>query len=237
MAHLSTRPQFTGTALKRIACASMLLDHLGASLLEAGLFASMAPTGWLHTLDLLLRWAGRLAFPLYCFLLVEGFAHTHSVSAYLRRLVLFGLLSEIPFDLAFYRTAFYPAHQNVYWTLALGVSAMLWMRQHEQSGAVSLSGLLGALVIALCAEGLHTDYGAIGVLLIATLYLHRTDRLQQCLFGGIITAYELPAPLAFAAAYCYNGERGHCGKVQQWVFYWFYPVHLAVLAGFVYLLF
>lgn len=237
MVHLSTRPQFSGTALKRIACISMLLDHLGASLLEAGVFAATTPTGWLNALYLALRWAGRFAFPLYCFLLVEGFAHTHSVSAYLRRLILFGLLSEIPFDLAFYRTAFYPAHQNVYWTLAFGVVAMLWMHRNEQNGVVSLPGLLGALVLALCAEGLHTDYGAIGVLLITTLSLHRSDRLSQCLFGGVITAYELPAPLAFAAAYCYSGERGRCGKVQQWVFYWFYPVHLALLAGFVWLLF
>lgn len=235
MAQLSTRPAFSGVTLKRIACASMFLDHLGASLLEAGaLLNAPVPDARLLQLDFILRRCGRIAFPIYCFLLVEGFLHTHDVARYAQRLVLFALLSEIPFDLAFFRTAFYPGHQNVYWTLALGIAALCWLRRHEQDGTVSFSGLLGCVFLAVLAELLRTDYGAVGVLLIATLYLRREDRLWQCLFGGVITAYELPAPLAFAAVYCYNGERGHCGKVQQWVFYWFYPVHLALLAGAVY---
>lgn len=231
MAQLSTRPAFSGVTLKRIACVSMLLDHLAASLLEAGVFLNApVPDARLQQLDLFLRQCGRIAFPLYCFLLAEGFVHTRSVSRYIRRLVLFALLSEIPFDLAFFRTAFYPGHQNVYWTLALGMLAMLWLRRHEQNGTFSLPGLLGSVLLAMLAEFLHTDYGASGVLLISFLYLLRRDRASQCLAGGLLVAYELPAPLAFAAAYFYNGERGRYGKVQQWVFYWFYPVHLALLA-------
>ena len=71
------RPALSGTALKRLALCSMLLDHLGASCLEAGVFSSPGPISEpLLTLDVCLRWAGRLAFPLYCFLLVEiGRAH------------------------------------------------------------------------------------------------------------------------------------------------------------------
>lgn len=238
MAQLSVRPALSGVTLKRIACLSMFLDHLGASLLEAGvLWNAAVPSAPLQQLDLWLRRCGRLAFPLYCFLLVEGFCHTRSVSKYLGRLLLFGLLSEIPFDLAFFRTAFYPGHQNVYWTLALGITALYWLRRTEQNSVPSCSGYLGAAALAVCAELLHTDYGAIGVLLIALLYLLRNDRAAQCLAGGLILAYELPAPLAFAAAYFYNGERGKCGRVQQWLFYWFYPVHLALLAAAVTLLF
>lgn len=238
MVQLSTRPAFSGVTLKRIACISMFLDHLGASLLEAGaLLNAPVPDARLLQLDFVLRRFGRIAFPIYCFLLVEGFLHTHDVSRYAQRLVLFALLSEIPFDLAFFRTAFYPGHQNVYWTLALGIAALCWLRRNEQDGTVSFSGLLGCVFLAVLAECLHTDYGAIGVLLIGFLYLLRRDRAAQCFAGGLLVSYELPAPLAFAATYFYNGERGRCGKVQQWVFYWFYPVHLAVLAAAVYILF
>ena len=72
----------SGTALKRIACLSMLLDHIGASLLENGLFRCSAIDPRLVGLDQLLRLAGRLAFPIYCFLLVEGFLHTHDLKKY-----------------------------------------------------------------------------------------------------------------------------------------------------------
>ena len=133
-----SRPGFSlsGTALKRIACLSMLVDHLGASLLENGLFRCSAIDPRLVGLDQLLRLVGRLAFPIYCFLLVEGFVHTHNVKGYLGRLVLFGLLSEVPFDLAFFRTPFYPGAQNVYWTLALGVLAMAGLKRFEKENGL-----------------------------------------------------------------------------------------------------
>ena len=134
MTALSPRRTFSGTALKTIACITMLVDHIGASCIEAGILTPGLDAGTLsqdalsayplYRLDMVLRFTGRLAFPLFCFLLVEGFVHTHNVKGYLGRLVLFGILSEVPFDLAFFRTPFYPGAQNVYWTLALGVLAM-----------------------------------------------------------------------------------------------------------------
>lgn len=231
MEQLHTRPGLNGTALKRIACVSMLLDHLGASLLEAGVFRQGVVLGSsLIALDTGLRWAGRLAFPLYCFLLVEGFLHTHSIKRYAGRMLLFAFFSETPFDLAFFRTAFYWQHQNVYWTLTLGIAALALIRRFEQDGVPSMSSLLGAAGLALLAELLCADYGASGVLLIVFLYLTRQDRLRQCLVGGALVAYELPAPLAFIPVWFYNGQRGRCSKLQQWIFYWFYPVHLILLA-------
>ena len=91
-----SRPDFSlsGTALKRIACLSMLLDHIGASLLENGLFKQGAFWPGDVQLDGVLRLVGRLAFPIYCFLLVEGFLHTHDLKKYALRMLGFALISE-----------------------------------------------------------------------------------------------------------------------------------------------
>ena len=242
MTTCSPRRSFSGTALKTIACITMLIDHIGASCIEAGILTPGLGIGTLsqdtlsadplYRLDMVLRFTGRLAFPLFCFLLVEGFVHTHNVKGYLGRLVLFGLVSEVPFDLAFSRTPFYPGAQNVYWTLALGVLAMAGLKHFEKpDGTVGWQGLVWAGGCAALALAASTDYNAIGVLIICTLYLTRADRKRQCIAGAVLFLFELTAPLAFVLVWFYNGKRGHCGKALQKGFYWFYPVHLLVLAG------
>lgn len=227
------RPALSGTALKRLALCSMLLDHLGASCLEAGVFSRPGPISEpLLTLDLCLRWAGRLAFPLYCFLLVEGFLHTHDVRRYFLQLLGFGLVSELPFDLAFFHTPFYWSHQNVYWTLALGVLAMAALRHFQTAaGAATWQGLLCAGGCILLAYLAQTDYDGIGVIIICALYLTRTNRKWQCLVGAVLFAFEITAPLAFLPVSLYNGQRGRCSRAEQWAFYLFYPAHLALLAA------
>ncbi len=165
MTALSPRRTFSGTALKTIACITMLVDHIGASCIEAGILTPGLDAGTLsqdtlsayplYRLDMVLRFTGRLAFPLFCFLLVEGFVHTHNVKGYLGRLVLFGILSEVPFDLAFFRTPFDPSAQNVYWTLALGVLAMAGLKRFEkENGLPGWQGLVwagGCAALALAA--------------------------------------------------------------------------------------
>lgn len=229
------RRSLSGALLKYIACGSMLLDHIGASCLEAGVFQGVSVAGlWasgtprgLLVLDILLRSIGRLAFPLYCFLLVEGLCHTHSIRRYALRLLAFALLSEVPFDWAFFRTPVYWQYQNVYWTLLLGLAALAALRHSDRDGGPSARGYALALGCAVLAELLHTDYGALGVLLIAALYLLRADRTRQCVTGALLTAYEITAPLAFVLAWKYNGRRGR-GNTKA--LYLFYPVHLTVLA-------
>ena len=232
---------FSGTALKTIACITMLVDHIGASCIEAGILTPGLDVGALsqdtlsayplYRLDMVLRFTGRLAFPLFCFLLVEGFVHTHDVKRYLGRLLLFGLLSEVPFDLAFFRTPFAPQHQNVYWTLALGVLAMAGLKRFEkENGLPGWQGLVWAGGCAVLALAANTDYHAIGVLIICTLYLTRADRKRQCLAGAVLFLFELTAPLAFVLVWFYNGQRGACSPLLKKAFYWFYPVHLLVLA-------
>ena len=241
MTALSPRCSFSGTALKTIACITMLIDHIGASCIEAGILTPGLDSGTLsrdtlsayplYRLDMVLRFTGRLAFPIFCFLLVEGFVHTHNVKGYLGRLVLFGLLSEVPFDLAFFRTPFDPSAQNVYWTLALGVLAMALMQKFQDAeGNIAWKGRLAALGCVVLAQLLQTDYGAIGVALIVALYLTRNNRKYQCIIGAVMMLFELTAPLAFVLIWFYNGQRGRCPQWVKWAFYGFYPVHLSILA-------
>ena len=232
---------FSGTALKTIACITMLVDHIGASCIEAGILTPGLDVGALsqdtlsacplYRLDMVLRFTGRLAFPIFCFLLVEGFVHTHDVKKYVRRLFLFALISEVPFDLAFFRTPFDFSAQNVYWTLALGVLAMAGLQRFEkENGLPGWQGLVWAGGCAALALAANTDYHAIGVLIICTLYLTRADRKRQCLAGAVLFLLELTAPLAFVLVWFYNGQRGACSPLLKKAFYWFYPVHLLVLA-------
>ena len=232
----------SGTALKYIACITMLIDHIGASCIEAGILlpalaagaasCSGIPVSTLLAADRVLRYIGRLAFPIFCFLAVEGFLHTHDVKRYMQRLLLFGLLSEVPFDLAFFRTPFAPQHQNVYWTLALGVLAMAGLKRFEkENGLPGWQGLVWAGGCAALALAANTDYNAIGVIIICALYLTRANRKRQCLAGALLFMFELTAPLAFVLVWFYNGQRGACSPLQKKAFYWFYPVHLLVLAG------
>ena len=139
---------------------------------------------------------------------------------------------EVPFDLAFFRTPFAPGYQNVYWTLALGVLAMAGLAHFEkEDGSTGWQGLLCAGGCVLLGFLANTDYNGIGVLIICALYLTRADRKRQCIVGAVLFAFEYTAPLAFVLIWLYNGQRGNCSRAMQKVFYWFYPVHIALLAG------
>ena len=162
---------------------------------------------------------------------MEGFLHTHDVKKYIGRLFLFGLLSEVPFDMAFFKTPFHWGNQNVYWTLALGVLAMAMLQKSEDAdGNAAWMGRLAALGCAVVAQLAGTDYGAIGVALIVALYLTRNSRQKQCILGAVLMLFEITAPLAFVLLWFYNGERGRCPQWAKWAFYGFYPVHLTLLA-------
>lgn len=246
---LPKTPSLSGAALKYIARISMLLDHIGASCLEIGImtqwpnptgcttFAALAaadpafaPVYWT---DYALRQVGRLAFPLYCFLLVEGFCHTRSVRRYAGRLGLFALVSEVPFDLAFFAAGWQPAHQNVYFTLLLGLFALWWLRRYPAGGGFGgwLRSLAGLAACAAAAECLHTDYGAAGVVLIALFYLYRSMPMSRSILAATVL-YATPAAwLALPLTHWYNGRRGRTGPVAARLFYAFYPAHLLLLAA------
>ncbi len=247
-----TRFKCSGTALKRFACIAMLLDHIGAACLEGALdipyvtilnislipqFSADPTTLRLLYLDCVLRAIGRLAMPIFSFFLVEGFLHTKNATRYLLRLFCFGLISEPLFDFAFWGSWFYPNHQNIYATLALGLLGLMllqWMENAQESSqakrhGVTLATAAGVLGILCMADWLNTDYGSAGVLLVLTLYLVRRTKAMQSLAVALLTLDQFPASFAAIPLAFYNGERGNCAKWEQWAFYAFYPAHLLIL--------
>lgn len=232
---MKTKFGVSAGVLKWMAIVIMAADHIGASILEAYVLNAWggSPMGsrfrgqWNEILavDQVIRQIGRPAFPIFCFLLVEGFLHTHDVKKYALRLGIFALVSDIPFDLALHITPFDWQHQNVFFTLLIGLLAIWLIHSHPNNYLIRAAAVLGG---AGLAELLHTDYGAFGVILIIVLYLLRNRRILQCVAGAICCAWEVTAPLAFLPILCYNGQRG---RQPKWFFYWFYPAHLLLYAA------
>lgn len=198
--------------LKILAMASMLADHTGAILFPENIV-------W--------RCIGRLSFPIFCFLLVEGFFHTRNVYKYMVRLGIFALVSEIPYDLAFYGTVFKPDRQNIFFTLFIGLAVMCIL---ELQGEWIIK-ILEIMLAMWLAEILHTDYGFRGVLLICWFYLLK-DHLAVKLAGGALWNFLTNVGVQHYGAAAmipiglYNGKKG---PGMKYFFYAFYPVHLLIL--------
>lgn len=178
----------SGSTLKLIAITAMLTDHIGATLVSAYL---TTPGNWSeggYAIYYVMRMViGRVAFPIFAFLLTQGFEKTSNVWKYAFRLGLFALVSEIPFDLAFSGVAWDPESQNVFLTLFLGLVSLIIMQKISERGWNRMcSGFLGAVGVILCmaaAELLDTDYGAYGILCMVVLYLTRRNRWLQVMAG------------------------------------------------------
>ena len=219
--NISRYQRLDGTVLKLIACLSMFIDHLGAVC-----FSGMMG----------FRIIGRLAFPIYCFLLVEGAVHTRNMKKYILRMGIFALISEVPFDLAFYHRLVYTGHQNVFFTLGLGLLA-IWFLEHpiEQLDIPDLLYKLLVIIAAgLIAEFFNTDYGFTGIAVICIFYYLRGQPQLKYPIAEILLAamggVEVYAVLALIPILLYNGQRGRQTKAMQYGFYIFYPAHLLLLA-------
>lgn len=238
------KPGLTGSHLKWIAIITMFIDHIGAALLEIGLLPKvadavlagnsfdyvMADYHFWYRFDDVLRAIGRLAFPIFCFLLVEGFLHTKNVKKYALRLGLFALISEIPFDLAFNERILEVSYQNVFFTLLIGLLMLIGLKYFEETLPPHVSWLrfIVALTCILFAVFLRTDYDAFGVMLIFLLYEFRSLPKLRCIAGAILMLFNSTTGcLAFLLIWFYNGERGK--QLPKYFFYAFYPVHLLVL--------
>lgn len=222
----------SGSTLKLIAIVTMLIDHTAATVLLGYIsrLSQMQQTGQSAQLFAgyqVMRCIGRTAFPIFCFLLCEGFFHTRNRSKYAGRLLVFALLSELPFDLAIFKGLDWE-HQNVYFTLLIGyltIWAMHILCRKLRQFPVQLF-LANALVLfagANAAELFGTDYGLSGVVLIAIFYLLHERRVLSCIAGYISFIWEAWCFPAFLMIPLYNGKRGLSIK---YLFYAFYPAHL-----------
>ena len=234
-------------SLKLIACMTMLIDHIGATLVLRMLQTMPVRNEQYNLLVGIyytLRIIGRIAFPIYCFLLVEGAYHTRNPKKYGMRVLIGMLLSEIPFDLAFSLRGmvFFDWSKNsVMMTLLLGFCMIEAMKRWTDFRKVAV-----ILPFYLLAEWMHTDYGGLGILIIAVFALTKDlpqEKLYQFLglslvvypgsraiIGSVAVNLEWFAVLALIPIFCYNGRKLAYHKAAQWAFYLFYPVHIAVLA-------
>lgn len=209
-------------ALKILALTTMIIDHYGA------IFQSS---------QLIFRIIGRLAFPIYCFLIVEGYFHTKNVKKYALKLLVFALISEIPFDYAFFGRIDW-SHQNIFFTLFIGLVSIHLLEKYKIQN--NFNSLAIILVAGAIATVLKTDYNFIGIIYILAFYktkdfspLKRILTVATVMFitnylsTSFIQQYSL---LALPILLLYNGKLGLKIKALQIFFYIAYPLHLAIFA-------
>ncbi len=204
---------FSSSALKIIAVITMFIDHFGYGLV----YWSDERVSYYQ----LCRDIGRIAFPIYCFLLVEGFYYTKSRIRYACNLLIFGILSELPFNWFIGNQLWVPDYQNVFFTLLLGLLAIWAMEKLWGKWPLMCLPLAAAMGAAYL---LHTDYDYKGVLLIAVLYLLRSYPLPRFFAGALCLYWEWKAIFAGIPISLYKGNRGWLkGPVLKSLFYIFYP--------------
>lgn len=227
--------------LHLLAMALMLCDHLWAMLIPG--------SQWLNSI-------GRLAFPIFAFLVVEGYFHTHNLRRYALRLFLFALISEIPFNLMYGGSILYPFHQNVIWTLLCGLGLIYLNEAARKTGLLwvqILTGLGTCLLGYVAGSVLMLDYYGAGVLTVLVFYFFH-KRTWWSLLGQITALYYLNVVLVqglyfdvtlfgisfrivqqgFALAalipiWLYHGRQGPHSKAFQMLCYSFYPLHMLIL--------
>ena len=257
--------------LKIIALVSMFIDHFAATLLTFLVNASYTnitnrQLGEFRTniimfinkkqdifqnMVLVMRIIGRMAFPIYCFLLVQGFTYTKNKWKYVLRLLIFAFVSEWPFDMAFNKLEYmeFKIYNNVFFTLLLGFIFM-WLISYIQNIKVKICSkcntvskigfnivyicviLFVGVLIFLLSKVFVSDYGIAGIICILLMYLFRKYAILSYVLGTLaiwivsLNEIQLYALLGIIPIIMYNGQKG---KSVKWLFYIFYPAHLMIL--------
>ncbi|MBR6451189.1 MAG: conjugal transfer protein TraX [Lachnospiraceae bacterium] len=242
-----TKRGMTVFQMKIIACITMFLDHLGAVVLRPYTDYNLETMGYkmmriLDTSYEICRSIGRMAFPIFCFMLVEGFFHTSNRVKHLIRLAVFAVIADPVFDYAFDGVWFCWEDQSVMVTMTIGFVMLMGMDAIHRKLAPSLvhDFLLTLTVAAACglAYFAKCDYSYKGILAIAAIWLIypllNVNRFAFSLSTGAFFAWEwfgkvsrVPASLSPLLFLFYNGQRGRSAK---YFFYVFYPAHLLFLA-------
>ncbi|MBS4960484.1 MAG: hypothetical protein KHZ62_06670 [Clostridiales bacterium] len=250
----------TGNSLKVIAVLTMLIDHTCKIVLQwllSNYWWVMADNGQLsqeqvYILDNFIRFdlqsIGTIAFPLFCFLLVEGFQHTRNKKRYIGLMFIFALISEIPFDMGFFSRyslmegtfPFYLKYQNIFFTLSLGLLTLVCLEKFSCKSEIRVDKIKSVVLqvssiafFSMIAELICCDYGMQGILFIVVFYVCRNHRIYQVLLFLLtymgVTGNQPPlcTLLACLIILLYNGKRG---KLKlKYFFYIFYPAHIFIL--------
>ncbi len=229
----------TANMLRAVAVLLMLSDHIWATYMSFG--------DWM-------TYIGRMAFPIFAFQIAEGFVHTKNVKKYILRLLGFAIVTEIPFNLFYSSRTFNPYHQNVLFTLLLGLLAIVLIdgvKKNRSAKNIAKTVALLLLIVVASVIG-FVDYGFLGMLTVVMFYLLRDFPfawLAQLLgmiainiifFEGQVIPFELfgkyfeiPvqgfAVFSLIPIWLYGGKKGISSKSLQYGFYAFYPVHMLIL--------
>ena len=229
----------TSNMLRVIAVLLMLSDHIWATYMSFG--------DWM-------TYIGRLAFPVFAFQIAEGFVHTSDFKKYALRLLGFAVITEIPFNLFYSSRWFNPYHQNVLFTLLLGLLCIYVidnLKKNHKPGNIALS-LLWLLLICVASVIGFPDYGFLGVLTVVMFYVLRDfpfafiAQLVAMILINIVffegqvipveffgKMFEIPiqgfAVFSLVPIWLYGGRKGRSSKIMQYGFYAFYPVHMLIL--------
>lgn len=215
------------SVLKIIAILLMCVDHFNAAIFH-------------YKVEPMLI-LGRIAFPLFAFMVAEGARRTKSREKYMLRLLIFALASEVPFDFFVSSSFFDISSQNVFFTLFFGLFS-IWCYELLKEKGLKLLGVLPLLVACMGATFLNTDYAATGVLCIFLFYVSmETDLPVRFLISAAAIALlsvniksdkinfveiELYALMALIPIFLYNGKKGF--KMNKYFFYAFYPAHMLI---------
>jgi len=230
----------TSFSLHIMAMLFMLCDHLWGTIVPGA--------DWLTCI-------GRLTFPIFAFMIVEGYFHTKNLRKYVYRLLVFAILSEIPFNLAMGSRVFYPIHQNVLWTFLIAIGLIHWNERVKEKlvwkqVAVGIASVCIGYVVGLLT---FVDFYHAGILTVLVFYFFK-DKKWWCYLGQFIClwyinfemlggfSYEVSifcethfiarqgiAMLALIPIWLYRGRQGYHSKTLQYFYYAFYPVHLLIL--------
>lgn len=230
-------------ALHLLAMLWMLCDHLWATLFPA--------QEWLTCL-------GRMAFPIFAFLTAQGYFHTSNIRRYMGRMLLFAILSEIPFNLIYGSSPVYPFHQNVLWTFLMALFCIRFLEtvKTRQKWWIAVPVMIAAVgFVYLLGTIMMVDYLGAGVLTVLVFWFFN-QKTWWCFLGqlvclsvlniGILGGYYYSislfghefeivqqgfAVLALIPIWLYNGTQGYHSKAFQYACYAFYPIHMLILYG------
>ena len=236
--------QITSFSLHMIAMFTMLCDHLWGTIIPGN--------DWLTCI-------GRISFPIFAFMIVEGYFHTKNLKKYVLRILFFAIIAEIPFNLALGSRLFYPIHQNILWSFLISIGLIHMNEKAKQSNKILkrwIVGIISVILGYLIGIISMVDYFHGGILTVLVFYFFKGKKwwsyLGQFICLWYINAeilggygYEIQignytyfllrqsfALLALIPIWLYKGEQGHHSKTLQFIYYAFYPIHLLILGLF-----